>query len=56
MQARPLYKTSDYPTRLEVLADPHLLQENLAAAWRFAPQVAGQVQDFIEWLQAQGVI
>ncbi len=45
MQARPLqiYKIPAYPTRLEVLADPHLLKENIPPAWRFAPQMVGVV-------------
>ncbi len=45
MQAKPvqIYKTPAYPTRLEVLADPRLLKENLPAAWRMVPQMAGVV-------------
>jgi len=49
MQARPLgrYRKPAYPTRLEVLSRPSLLQRNQPASWRVLPEMAGAVALFL---------
>jgi len=49
MKAKPVrkYKAPAYPTRLEVLSDPGLLEDNLPPGWRLKPELAGAVAIFL---------
>jgi hypothetical protein len=41
------YRTPAYPTRLEVLSRPELLQRNLPPGWQVVPEMAGTVALFL---------
>jgi len=49
MKARPVkrYRQPSYPTRLEVLSKPELLERHLPPGWRAIPEMAGTVALFL---------
>jgi hypothetical protein len=49
MNARPVkrYRQPTYPTRLEVLSEPELLERHLPCGWRAIPEMAGTVALFL---------
>jgi hypothetical protein len=49
MKARPVkrYRQPAYPTRLEVLSEPELLERHLPCGWRALPEMAGTVALFL---------
>jgi hypothetical protein len=49
MNARPVkrYRQPAYPTRLEVLSEPELLERHLPCGWRAIPEMAGTVALFL---------
>jgi hypothetical protein len=49
MKPKPVkrYGTPAYPTRLQVLADPHLLEKHIPVNWLSTPELAGAVAIFL---------